>query len=423
MSSDNSNSTAIAPVSSTEVFALTDEQIVGLGAEETTGEVSGTSAQPSLRAVSSDRPDALGSQVHERSDGRGAQAGVPVPQDAPEWLVERMRDPQHGEEARALWDGKQKADAEVAAYREVFATAADARALKELYPGGLGDAQQAADRARELEAIDAAFYRGDSAFRTQLAQRLLQQDPAAFREMVETGMRLLGSSATLGQAQAVRGAQSPNVREEGIAAAETQRSTEIKDGGLAQPSRELVLAYGEFEKAANADLEKSVGGAISRVMEEALPNLRLAAPTGREGAPAGVSLRDRLTTAVRDEVDSALRSDQALGGQVSRILAGRRFDESSRAQVVRLIDARAQQLIPSAVKRVVSSWTEATLSARSKRDTAATAAVLSSAESTTQRDTKATPRAQRSAAALDAPPVRSRRLDYNRFTDEQILGL
>ena len=53
-----------------------------------------------------------------------------------------------------------------------------------------------------------------------------------------------------------------------------------------------------------------------------------------------------------------------LGEQVARVLSGRRLDEAARAQVVRLIDARAQQLVPGAVRRVVGSWTAATLGAK-----------------------------------------------------------
>jgi hypothetical protein len=126
---------------------------------------------------------------------------------------------------------------------------------------------------------------------------------------------------------------------------------------------------------------------------------------------------------VRDEVDSALRSDQELGAQVSRILAGHHFDNSARAQVVRLIDARAQQLIPAAVKRIVGSWTQATLSVRTKRESATAVSTASNPEHPNARESTPTPRAQRSLPPLDAPPVRPRRVDYGRLTDEQILGM
>ena len=59
-----------------------------------------------------------------------------------------MDDPQSGGEAQDLWNGVQQARLEAAAYREVFAKPEDARALKELYPGGVEQARAAAERAR-----------------------------------------------------------------------------------------------------------------------------------------------------------------------------------------------------------------------------------------------------------------------------------
>src|SRR5208283_2278171 len=129
---------------------------------------------------------------------------------------------------------------------------------------------------------------------------------------------------------------------------------------------EVANHYVNFEKATNADLEKSVGGAIARAMEQALPNLKSLDRAGRGAASQGTPLQERLGAAVREDVEAALKSDASLGEQVAKILGARRFDDASRAQVVRVIDARAQQLVPGAVKKVVGSWTTATLGARGK---------------------------------------------------------
>jgi hypothetical protein len=397
----------------TELFALTDEQIVGLDVAP--------EPSPATNARSQHEPAAQPPVAHpfrgEAFPIASTESSTNAPT-APAWLAERMQDPHHGEEAKALWDAKQKADTEIAAYRESFATAADARALKDLYPGGLSEAQSAALRARELDAIDAAFYRGDSASRAQLAQRLMHQDPAAFREMVEAGVRLLTNTN-----------QAAHITQPSSVIASTSSDSDARHSAVAQglspdafSNQQLAQTYAQFEKAANADLEQTVGSAISRFMEDALPNLRLSS-TSREAAPVASSLRNRLTSAVREEVDSALRSDQELGAQVSRILSSRRFDDSSREQVVRLIDARAQQLIPTAVKRVVSSWTQATLSAHTRREPAPAAVTASPSERANTREAKPVPRPQRKLPPLDEPAARPRRLDYSRFTDEQILGL
>jgi hypothetical protein len=92
----------------------------------------------------------------------------------------------------------QQARSEAAAYRAAIASPEDARALKELYPGGVSEARAAVERGRLLEEIDRAYFGAVgnspeqlSASRAQLAQRMLQEDPAAFREMVEAGIKVL----------------------------------------------------------------------------------------------------------------------------------------------------------------------------------------------------------------------------------------
>ena len=366
----------MASAASTELCALTDEQIVGLGPVESR----------SNEELAS-RPAA----TNEQSETANA---------APAWLAERMRDPWHGEDATELWEGKRRVEKEVADYREAFTTAADAKAIKELYPGGLTEAKAAAERARELDSIDAAFFRGDASARTQLAQRMMQQDPAAFREMVEAGLKLLTASSN---------SAATSDRSSATVLAQPQPGNHQATATQSEPSPETLRAYSEFEKAANAELEQTVGASISRVLEDALPNLRLSgAVRGREGEPGSAPLRTRLTNAVREEVEAALRSDQQLGEQVARVLAGRRFDPSARAQVVRLIDARAQELVPGAVRRVVTSWTQTTLAAKSA--TTSTARAHSSAAESTHTTEK--------------PAIhRNRRIDYGRLTDEQILSL
>jgi hypothetical protein len=365
-----------------ELFALTDEQIVGLSPAESAATKEQTS-QPVATNAASETANA-----------------------APAWLAERMRDPWHGDEATELWEGKQRSEKEIAAYREAFASAADAKSLKALYPGGLVEAKAAAERARELDAIDVAFFRGDATARAQLAQRMMQQDPAAFREMVEAGLKILNgaggpaaanASATSDRSSTATTLVAPPSVTHQAAAAQTE------------PSPETLRAYSEFEKAANAELEQTVGASISRVLEDALPNLRLSgAVRGREGEPGAAPLRGRLANAVREEVEAGLKSDQQLGEQVARVLAGRRFDPSARAQVVRLIDARAQELVPGAVRRVVSSWTQTTLAAKSA--TTSTATTKSQATENTRTTEK---------PALH----RNRRVDYGRLSDEQILSL
>jgi hypothetical protein len=210
-------------------------------------------------------------------------------------------------------------------------------------------------------------------------------------------------------------------RNDGVGEGTKERSRLETDTATAGVTPEIVGAYTAFEKAANAELEKSVGGAISRMMQEALPNLIVMGANGRDAVQGVAPLQERLAGAVREEVETALKSDGQLGEQVAKILAGRRFDSGARAQVVRLIDARAKQLVPGAVRRVVGSWTQATLGARGKTGEAGRE-VLGEG----QRRAAAAPARKENERPVSGKNERSgagRRVDYRKFSDEEILGM
>src|SRR6266852_2433861 len=196
-----------------------------------------------------------------------------------------------------------------------------------------------------------------------------------------------------------------------------------------------VAAYAAFERAANEDLEHSVGGAIERTLAQALPNVEQHGTPGQArlgqqaGAQPAAPLRERLAASVRADVDKALQGDRQLGEQVAQILSSRRFDNDTRGQIVRLIADRAQQLVPGAAKRVLNEWTQTTLAAHRGR---------------TQRNDAAAdvaPAATRSGQSLDwpgrskDPPLQSAgagragatnspgRVNYRKLSDEQILDM
>ncbi len=439
-----------------ELFALTDEQILGIdGAEGTTG-VEGEESR-SLAGTRDDRSGEGSSRTGTvaGAEGKGTQArvtfdgaqGKPVALAAPKWLAERMKDPWNGEEARELWEGVQQAQQEAGEYREVFATPADARALKELYPGGVNEARNAVERARQLEEIDVAYFGAAgkapaelSEGRAQLAQRLMEQNPAAFREMVMAGVELLRrasgnqeNSRSLTSTAEKRMPVASESRQEaeslprsfdaGLQSAQTSAQDDSARAGTGEGGgridTKVAAEYREFEKSANADLERSVGGAIARTMEQALPNLgQLAA--GQQGA----ALSERLKASVREEIDAALKSDGQLGEQVAKVLAGRRFDGAARAQVVRLIDARAQQLVPGAVRRVVNGWTQTAMAAR-RADGVRAEEKIERVESSGGKQKQA-PRVARNESGRERKEVARtamRKVNYGKLSDEEILEL
>jgi len=350
-----------------------------------------------------------------------------------------MNDAWTGEEARALWQRMQNTENEAAAYREVFANPEDARAIKALYPGGVAEAQAVAQRARMLDEIDRAYFAPQAgtpeqarASRAQLAAMMLREDPAAFREMVYEGLRVLEAAQGSGS-RSIADAFGRTSPTQSIAAQATispaaQLARATQTGPPAMPPEHLA-AYSAFEKTANAELEKSVGGAIDRALHQALPNIDAADRSSSVVAQHAAPLQARLSQAIREDVERALQNDRQLGEQVAQILASRRLDDAARAKVVRLINDRALQLVPNAAKRALNEWTQATLAAHRSRTTRSEAA-NSRREVTTAaaspRDLRpGTPSAPSHLNERNtrAPANTKSRVNYHKLSDDQILDM
>ena len=412
--------------STQDIFVLTDEQILEIDPEPQDVQVRRSEAE-GKSAVGSDAPQA------------GAEAGSST---------------QTGAASPAISSSVATPDAAAQATAPApFSAPDDIRALAELYPGGFTQAKIAAERARTLDEIDAAYFgaAGQSpeqitAARTQLAQRMLSENPAAFREMVFSGLRALEQAGASSAPVAQPLLTVPTVNS---AAPSTAAALNTQEAHARVPApTEHLAAYTEFEKAANADLEKSVGGAIDRALHQALPNAgarslglsRGGSASPGEGVRDAAPLQARLSQAIREDVEQALRSDRQLGDQVAQLLAVRRFDNETRAQVVRLINDRAQQLVPSAAKRALNDWTQATLAAHQARTRTANAnslradvlpaagqgsgpSALPANTASTARDEKNRAVSSRAAQFNSPRSPHGSRVDYRKLSDEQILDL
>jgi hypothetical protein len=381
-----------------EVFALTDEQILEIEPEGTSGDSSARNASMNGVPDRSDVGTAANAAVSGDAPVSASANGGAV---APAWLAELINDPSRGAEAREFWNKAEQARVEAAAFREVFADA--------------GAAKTAAERARSLEEIDRAYFAGDAGERSRLATSMLREDPAAFREMVFAGLRALeevervGGRATDSATDSRLAAAFRRSGEVARPAAESGATAGVTHG--AAPHAERVAAYAAFEKSANEELERSVGGVIERTLEQALPS----AGHGENGA-----LKRRLVGAIRADVEKALQGDRQLGEQVARVLSGKQLGSEARGQVVRLIAARAEQLVPGAAKRVVGEWTQTTMAAHRERNERAAVGVF-------RQDVATAATSSGSVSGRDAESagrrVERRGVNYRNMTDDQILGM
>ena len=441
--------------SSNDLFVLTDEQILEIAPETETAPSQSQAAsehRPAKQPLTGRAEDVTPTATATSATSQALPVTSHDSAEPPAWLAAQMKDEWAGEEAREFWDGVQQARAESAAYRAAIASPEDARALKELYPGGVSEARAAAERARLLDDVDRAYFGAagnspeqTSVSRAQLAQRMLREDPAAFREMVEAGIKALqeaaGTQANAAKtlASAVSGAGQDSLEVEAIASAATAqhavplqgaRASATSSGAGGVHNEAQVAAYAAFERAANQDLERSVGSAIERTLAQALPSFEQHNTPGQTGAPQRAApLRERLASSVRAEVERVLQGDRQLGEQVAQILASQRFDNDSRAQIVRLIGERAQQLVPGAAKRVLNEWTQTTLAAHRGRTlpdeaTADIAPASTGSGQSLDWSGRSKVRPPQSAAANRAGAANSpRSVNYRKLSDEQILDL
>jgi hypothetical protein len=252
--------------------------------------------------------------------------------------------------------------------------------------------------------------------------RALEESGAQTESNVGSRFSVTSANGEMGAAQTQGGLKSAPTNAPAHAATET-RATE-RDAHLA--------SYASFEKAANEDLERSVGGAIERTLAQALPNSARIRESSGVGAQHAAPLQARLSHAIRQDVEAALKDDRQLGEQVAQVLSGRRLDDEARTQVVRLIGERAQQLVPVAAKRVLNDWTQATLAAhRARADRADSASTrkevapvsFESRRASLAEGSPSSARDRGQDANRTASRSDMRRVDYRKLSDEQILGM
>jgi len=284
--------------------------------------------------------------------------------------------------------------------------------LKQLdvQPAAAAEAREWREAAKDVAALDAAYFRGDPGARSGLAARLYESDPAAFREMLAESARMLASrdpqalaelarqlgvseeqglgTATKSLGQAARSA------EPGVA---TQNQISPDNRGTAAFPAE---AYRAFESATNEDVARSTREAIERTLGSTLP----------EGIGEGA--RRRIGDDIFQELHATLSADRELSRQVGDILRGWHFDGATKQQIVSLISSRARAAMPEVSRRVVAEWTSSVLASDRAR-----AARVDAAAS--RRDITG----GRLPAAVPANALTPRRVDYSRMSDEQILDL
>jgi hypothetical protein len=395
---------------------LTDEEILGIdppspkgghGGQglDHAGNTSARNAGSEAPSVGARHPTPL--QTTPQGETPGAAAQV-----MPEWMLAAAGDPKHGAEAQKLWQEHQ-------AFRASFSSPDEARAIKELFPGGAQEAQTLRQAAQAIDQLDAAIYSGDSRAQSEVVAELARANPAAFRQLFAEAAKVL---AGMGQAQPVNN-QNPTLRETSEGWRTQQSLVTSRDASTVNDPSPVTghesrvtnhgfdpAAYAAFERSTNDTVARDVRVAVGDTLARVLP----------EGIAEGAARR--IGDDIFNEIHRTLASDRSLSEQVGEILRGSsrefsangwRFGTAEQQRVASLLASRAKQLVPVVARRVIGEWTSSVLGAsRSKAARQASAAA---------RVDIAAP-----SGTLDSMPLRAmspREVDYASMSDDEILGM
>jgi hypothetical protein len=215
---------------------------------------------------------------------------------------------------------------DVAEYREIFATPAEAR--------------EARERVAEVSRLDELFFSRNPADHAELARAVAGMDREAFTSLARSMAELAAKPAAAAEAGARVTANAPT---ETDAARPSERGA---DSGVAQR---------EFLQGANAAAVQSVVDEIETQVAKLLP----------EGI--GKGSRTRLVGEIYRELDTALRGNRVLTQQLVQSARGGRFDADHQRAFVGLITARAKQSLPAVAKRVMNEWTSTVVTLNEER--------------------------------------------------------
>lgn len=433
---------ATAPNSGSASSAyLTDEEILGMESASPGGGDGEEVRQKSDGIGRNGTEQGITTAANESAaagDTKSKQAEAYSTRGMPSWMAAAAADPQHGGEAASLWREHQE-------FRAAFASPEEARAVKELLPGGVRDVLTLREATRSVDRIDAALFSGDARAQSEVVAELARANPAAFRSMFAEAARVLSgmgqsvSNYSVGSDGAAAGptlqpnsgqalrkdgegwgtrtsqnsvlpneSRNPSSIERDISA-EALRDSSGKDSPRndkapgAAPSTPHFdpAAYAAFERATNDTVARDVRGSINDTLARVMP----------EGVADGAARR--IGEDIFNEVHRALAADRTLSEQVAGVLRDRQFGGAEQERVAALLAGRAKQLVPSVARRVIGEWTSS---------------VLNTARSKAARQTAAASRVDIAApgGSLDSMPLRqmsAREVNYASMSDEEILGM
>jgi hypothetical protein len=249
-------------------------------------------------------------------------------------------------ELQRLWDEHQ-------AFREVFPTAAEARAVKELFPEGAEQAKAALSKAIELEQSDALFASRDPRLQRELAANMLAFDPQAFGAMLQVGAELVRERSPELYRAFVASLTGPgdeaNASRAAVPIKSTPSTANAREEYLERQLNSMTEQQGAaFSVSVNQSVMPQVDAEIRKLIE---PVTRGLPAYAREGATQS------LAGEIHGEVERRLRSDLHYHGQLASIQAGLQYGVKNHDAVTKVIVSRVLHHLKPVAKQVLQGWT------------------------------------------------------------------
>jgi hypothetical protein len=335
--------------------ALTDDQILGIGSEETqrAGEIPRSARNDSVSG--DDNKDGLDTEDRAEAEGRATenQPNDSIAQNPTKGLTPEVREffKAHPE-VRDAWYRSQE-------FSKLFPDFKTAQ----LVASQIAHYENAADLAEDLrgvadlKAIDGMFYSGDPAQHARIVENLFRDNPEAFGMMLESlpGTLLRLASDTSRPELAQRARQ--------MYEAWTPQTTDAKLAQLRQAEQRLA----EHERHSRAQqTERWVGEANEQVVRDFTGAVEQTVDQLAGNAYSGEAKR-LLVGEIYRRVDESLENNSDLVGHVQALLRGGAGDPKVQRQVVRLVSTQAKRLIPAVAEKVIGAFGQAALATTEQR--------------------------------------------------------
>jgi hypothetical protein len=315
-----------------------DEELVGLEPEPYRAEYG------SVREEVHDEVESVAAR-----DGEGetaADEAAPTRQLMPESFRKAIEAaPEIKADLQRLWDEHQ-------AFRGVFSSVAEAKAVKELFPKGADQAKAALSKAMELEQSDALFVSRDPQSQRELAANMLAFDPQAFGAMLQVSAELVRErnpelyrafvASLKGQGEAT--ALSKSMEH----AKATPAAINTREGDLERQLHSISEQQGAaFSVSVNQSVMPQIDAEIRKLIEPATKGLPAHA---REAATQS------LAGQIHGGIEQRLKSDLHYHGQIAAIQTGLSYGMKSHDAVTQTIVSRALHHLKPVAKQVLEAW-------------------------------------------------------------------